>query len=189
MVLVLIGVNVAVFLVMAAMTGTMDWSARTLLAWGGNLGVLSLDDEPWRLVTSQYLHGNVQHIFGNMVLLAITGGYLARMMGRSTFLGVYTVCGVAAATLSAYVHPDVVGIGASGAIAGLVGIIVALWASKRYPVIRGSWVLQTVGINALYSLAPGVDWVAHLGGLAAGLLCGGVMLGVGPRALSGDRAP
>ena len=178
---ILIGVNVAVFLAMAATTGSMDWSARTLFDWGGDYGVVSLHGQAWRLVTSQYLHANVQHILGNMFLLAITGRFLGKLLPGPAFLGVYTVCGVAAAVTSAVVHPTVVGIGASGAIAGLMGVIVVLWASRRRPDIRANWVLQTLGINAVYSLLPGVDWAAHLGGLVAGVVCGVVLLAFVPR--------
>ncbi len=180
MVNILIAVNVAVFLVMAVVTGTVDPSARTMLAWGGDLGRLTLHGEPWRLVSSQYLHLGIQHILGNMFLLAVTGRFLSRLMPAAVILGVYTACGVVAGLASAIAHPYVVGVGASGAIAGLMGVIVVLWASRRHPDIPGAWVLQTLAINAVYSLVPGVDWAAHLGGLLAGLVCGGALLFILP---------
>ena len=174
--ILLIVVNVGVFLLMGASTGEFDWSARTLLAWGGNLGALTFDGQPWRLLTSQYLHANLTHIFGNMALLAITGAYVEAKVGPARLLVVYTLCGIVGALLSAWGDPHVVGVGASGAIAGLVGIMVAFYWSDRGPEISGGWLLQTVGINAAYSLAPNVDWRAHLGGFLAGLFCGAALL-------------
>ena len=172
MLILIILANVGVFLAMAASTGSINWSAYELLSWGGNLGQLSLHGQPWRLLTAQYLHANLQHIFGNMALLAIAGTLVQRKVGPAWFLLLYTLCGVAACLLSAWGNPRTVGIGASGAIAGIVGIIVVLYASDRCPEISGGWVAQTVGINALYSLAPNVDWLAHLGGFVAGLAGG-----------------
>ena len=176
MLYVVIGANTAVFLLMTVITGSMGWSARQLLAWGGNLGELSLHGQWWRLFTATYLHANLQHILGNMVLLAITGTYVSARIGPVWFFLTYTLCGCLASLLSAWGNPAVVSIGASGAIAGVLGIMVAFYASRRFPEIRGSWVAQTVGINALYSFAPNVDGLAHLGGFAAGLTCGAVLL-------------
>ena len=170
------GVNVAVFLSMVAVTGSAGWSAQTLLAWGGNLGLLSLHGQFWRLFTATYLHANFQHILGNMVLLAITGHYVGTRIGPLRFILAYTLCGVMASLLSAWGNPQVVSVGASGAIAGILGIMVAFYASGRCPEISGKWMAQTVGINAVYSLAPNVDWLAHLGGFAAGLVCGAGLL-------------
>ncbi len=160
---------------MAVSTGRTSWGARTLFDWGGNLGELSLHGEPWRLLSGTFLHASPGHILGNMVLLAITGSYLQRRLGPAPFLAAYLACGVLASLLSAYAHPDVVGIGASGAIAGLLGLMVALYLAGRAQDVSGSWIVQTVGINALYSFAPNVDWTAHLGGFVAGLLIGGAV--------------
>ena len=169
--------NVAVFAAMAVTTGQLDWSARQLLAWGGNLGVLSLQQgEWWRLFSAPYLHAGVLHILGNMVLLAITGRAVEGWIGPVRFLLAYTACGAAASALSAAGHPMVVSVGASGAVAGVLAIVVAFYWSGRFPDISGSWIAQTVGINAVYSLAPNVDWLAHLGGFVAGLVIGGAML-------------
>ena len=161
---------------MAAETGRFAWSARTLFNWGGNLGTLSLRTEPWRLITCTFLHANPGHILGNMVLLAITGSFLERRLGSARFLLGYGACGIAASILSAWYHPMVVGIGASGAIAGLLGILIVLYLAGRAREISGAWLTQTVGVNAIYSFVPNVDWTAHLGGLLAGFVVGALFL-------------
>lgn len=182
MTILIILANVGVFLAMGASTGHFDWSGRELLNWGGNLGELSLRHQWWRLLTATYLHANFQHILGNMVLLAIVGSYVEARIGSIRFFLAYTACGVAASALSALGHLNSVGVGASGAVAGVVGIMVVFYWSDRFPEITGRWIAQTVGINALYSLAPNVDALAHLGGFIAGLALGGVLLALAPRA-------
>lgn len=186
MVIILLMANVAVFLAMAGSTGTIDWSAQTLLDWGGNLGSLSLHGAWWRLVTANFLHAGLQHILGNMVLLLIAGRMVESKIGALAFLTVYMICGVAAEALSAAGHPGVVGIGASGAIAGIMGVAVVLAQSRRCPDIDGRWLLQTLALNAVYSLMPSVDWLAHLGGFLAGLVCGVALLVI-PHALGDQR--
>ncbi len=176
MLILVIVVNVLIYGAMAAGSGKLSWSGDELLHWGGNLGELSLHGEPWRLATALFLHASPQHIFGNMALLAIAGAWVEPRIGPVRALSAYVACGLLASLLSAWGHPGVVGVGASGAIAGLVGIIVVFYASSRFPGIRGAWIAQTVGINALYSLAPDVDWLAHLGGFVSGLAAGGVLL-------------
>lgn len=185
MLILVIIANVVVYLIMAATVGDLSFDADTLVGWGGNLGELSLNGQPWRLVTAMYLHAGPMHILGNMVLLSITGMFLELRIGPVRSLAAYTVCGLAGSLLSATAHPDVVSVGASGAIAGLLGIMVAFYLSGRVPEIRGAWIAQTVGVNALYSLAPNVDWAAHAGGFMAGVLVAGGLLAAGlPRPLA-----
>ena len=176
MLLLVMIANLGIYAAMAAATGALSWDAEELLAWGGDLGALSLHGQPWRLLTGTYLHAGPWHIFGNLALLGITGAYVEPRIGSWTSLIVYTLCGLAGSALSAWGHPEVVGIGASGAIAGLLGLVLAFYLSGQHPEVGGRWIAQTVGINALYSLAPDVDWLAHLGGFLAGLACGGALI-------------
>lgn len=182
MLILVIVINVIVYLLMAADRSALSFEAQELLDWGGNLGELSLHGEPWRLLTATFLHASAPHILRNMALLAIAGMFVEARIGPFRVLGAYLACGLAASLLSAWGHPDVVGVGASGAIAALVGIIVVFYASGRFPEIRGTWIAQTVGINAVYSLATSVDWLAHLGGFGCGQVAGGVLLATLPAA-------
>ena len=176
MLILLVMANIVVFALMAASTGEFAWSATTLYAWGGNLGVTSLHGQPWRLLTALFLHAGISHIVGNMLLLAITGSFVERKIGPAPMLAAYLACGLAASLASACTHPGTVSIGASGAIAGLLGIMVAFYASRRMPEIRGAWIAQTVGLNALYSFVPNVDWTAHAAGFVTGLAAGALLL-------------
>ena len=148
------------------------------MQWGGNWGQQTIHGEPWRLLTAMYLHANFTHILGNMMLLAISGAIVNARIGNGRFLLCYTFCGLVGNLVAALGHPDSVGVGASGAIAGVVGIMAVLYFSDRCPGIPGRWLVQVMVINAAYSFAPAVDGLAHLGGFVAGLAAGGLLLAV-----------
>ena len=172
MIVVLLVANIAVYLLMATRTGAVSWGAATLFAWGGNLGEVSLNGEPWRLFTAMFLHASPQHIIGNMILLLVTGSFLERKIGSPRFIAVYLASGLAGSLLTAWEHPQVVSIGASGAIAGLLGAMLTLKLASRAPEVSSAWMWQVIGINAIYSFAPDVDGLAHLGGFVSGLALG-----------------
>jgi membrane associated rhomboid family serine protease len=138
-------------------------------------------------LTYLFLHGDWVHLLVNMVSLAAFGAGVERRVGGATMLSVYLLCGVLAASAHYAIYPtsaDPV-IGASGAIAGLMGGVLRLMREARgaggglagFAIV---WALSTVllGITGL----PGdggaqIAWVAHLGGFAAGLLLFGVFIG------------
>lgn len=168
----LIAVNLVVYGVMALAARDLSFAPRVLLEWGGNLGLVSLHGQPWRLLTATFLHASPMHVLGNMMLLGITGSYVERKTGRLPFAVCYLLCGVAASWASASGHPDVVSIGASGAVAGLLGIVAAFFLTGHGAEINRGWLVQTVALNAVFSLLPHVDWLAHAAGFGAGLACG-----------------
>lgn len=143
--------------------------------------------------TAMFMHSGWVHIGGNMLYLWIFGNNVEDRLGRGPFLLFYLACGVAAAALQAVMSPasTVPTLGASGAIAGVLGAylllypgadiitlipIVFLFEVARVPafIVIGFWfVLQLA--NGLASLSPavaqagGVAWFAHVGGFLAGL--------------------
>ena len=181
----ILALNVLIYAAMAASTGQFSWSARQLLHWGADLGELSLHGQPWRLLTAMFLHASPMHIFGNMTLLAVTGPYVERKIGAIPVLIAYLLCGLVASLFSAIGHPAIVGVGASGAIAGLLGIMVAFYMSGHAPEVSGAWIAQTVGFNAVLSLTAGVDWLAHLGGFGTGITVGVLLPFLLPRLARG----
>lgn len=165
----LIAANVVVFLLMLG--GGEVWSPRFLVGWGGNLGRLTLNGEEWRLVTAMFVHGGVGHIAGNLMCLLAWGGTTEAVVGTVRFLCAYFACGVLASLASASVHPDVVSVGASGAIAGMLGVMVVIWL-KGDGRVSAEDILANIGLNVFISLLPSVDWVGHLAGFGAGLALG-----------------
>ena len=178
---ILVGLNVLVFVAMVA-TGVSFTSPNTdvLLKWGANWGPYSLGAQPWRILTSNYLHIGIIHIFFNMWCLWNLGQLTERILDRWTYIIAYTLCGIGGSLASLWWHPMVVGAGASGAIFGLAGLMITVFyfgslnANKAAirPILRS--LISFAGYNLLIGLAPGIDNSAHIGGLLTGLGLGAV---------------
>jgi rhomboid protease GluP len=189
----IVGLNLLVFAAIVATSATIGVPNNIqLLKWGADFGPLSLDGQPWRILTSNYVHIGIFHIFFNMWCLWDLGRLSERIFGGWTYLIVYTTCGIAGSLASLWLHPMVVGAGASGAIFGLAGaLITALYLGKLpYPgqVLRGMMrsLLTFAGYNLFFgAVVPGIDNSAHIGGLLTGLALGAVL---GPQLMeSPDR--
>ncbi|MBN1485156.1 MAG: rhomboid family intramembrane serine protease [Chloroflexia bacterium] len=200
---ILIAMNVLVYLVEIVLDlggGLNDF----LLRWG----VVPQDvtqsfnlEEAFTFFSSMFLHGGLMHIAGNMLYLWIFGNNVEDEMGRPRFVLFYLLCGVLAGL--AQVLPasssQVPAIGASGAIAGVLGGYLILFPKAKVSTliifgyigrvrelpaiwVLGFWfVLQLLnGVLSLGQFASGgVAWFAHIGGFVAGLLL--VRLFVGRR--------
>ncbi len=149
---------------------------------------------PLDLVTSQFLHGGWGHLIGNMWVLWIFGDNVEDRLGSLRYLWFYLFCGVIAGLVHAYANPlsPVPTIGASGAIAGVMGAYLRFFPRARIVMMiplfflpfffevpafffLGWWFLEQVFQGGLALLAPneafaGVAWWAHVGGFAAGWL-------------------
>jgi membrane associated rhomboid family serine protease len=175
----IVAANVAVWLLTVAL-GASPFSptAQWLLEHGGNLGARTLDGEQWRLFTSMFLHSGVLHLGMNMLGLHGGGRLVERLFGRLGFGAIYLVAGLAGSLATALrPGPGVVSVGASGAIFGVLGAAGAYYALHRDRMDQNTareagGLLLCIGFNVIYGLQlPGIDMLAHLGGLAGGFLC------------------
>jgi membrane associated rhomboid family serine protease len=167
---VLIGVNVAVFLIQLALGSgfrpTDDW----LFQNGALYGPLVADGEWWRLGTAAFLHGNLLHLGLNMLVLWIIGPPLEDYLGHSRYLLLYVVSGLAGSAGALLWSPNAVTVGASGAIWGIMGAAVLLEARRIY--VFGGQAMGLVVLNLVFTfLVPGVSIGGHIGGLVGGALC------------------
>jgi rhomboid protease GluP len=179
----LVGINVAVFAAMV-LTGVSAVAPTTqqLLKWGANWGPFSLGPQPWRMLTSNYVHGGIIHIALNMWCLWNLGYLAERIFDRWTYLFTYTACGLAGSLASLWLHPRVVGVGASGAIFGMAGASIAALYLGRLPIpkqaLRGTLksLVAFAGYNLFFgAVVPGIDNSAHIGGLVTGLALGALL--------------
>jgi rhomboid protease GluP len=180
---VLVGINIAVFVAMALSGVSLaEPTTLQLLKWGANFGPLSLGPQPWRMLTSNYLHIGLIHILFNMWCLWDLGNLAERIFDRWTYVLTYTVCGLAGSLGSLWWHPLVIGAGASGAIFGLAGALIAALYLGRLPIPKQAVqrtlrsLLMFAGYNLFFgAVGAGIDNSAHLGGLAVGLALGAVL--------------
>ena len=138
------------------------------------------DGEVWRLWTVTLLHGSLLHLGFNMYALYLAGPIVERWYGPVRFLVFYLGCAAAGSVSSFVFGGDAPSVGASGAIFGLFGLLLAA-GRLHHPVDRGSRALVSqigmlIVINIVFGFAVrGIDNAAHLGGLAAGLWFGAML--------------
>ncbi len=154
-----------------------------LLDWGANFGPKTVSGgQWWRLGASMFVHIGLIHLAFNMYVLWQAGEFIERLLGNAGFLIVYAVSGTAGALVSIAWHPYVVSAGASGAIFGLYGALLGYLVLRRdsipvevlSPLTKSTLIF--VGYNLVYGvLRTGTDVADHLGGLAAGFVCGLVL--------------
>ena len=143
-------------------------------------------------LTSMFLHGGLTHIIGNMLYLWIFGNNVEDRMGRGRFLVFYLMTGIIASTAQVLAGPNsrIPSIGASGAIAGVLGAYIVLFPRARVQtliflgyflrmaqlpalLVLGFWfVLQLFNGLLAFGMTQmgGVAWFAHIGGFVAGLV-------------------
>ena len=195
----------------AALTRLLnDWAlipANLVAALAGEPGT-DLPRQLATVVSSQFLHGGWIHLIGNMLYLWIFGNNIEDRFGHLPFLGFYLLGGAAAAAAQVAIDPTFDGpvIGASGAIAAVLGAYLVLYPRARVlsvvflgfffqllqvpaVILLGLWfVLQLVsGVASLGPMAGGSDvaFFAHIGGFVFGLVIGGLarVIGGSPGAL------
>jgi membrane associated rhomboid family serine protease/Flp pilus assembly protein TadD len=181
------GINLAVFAGMALSGIAMDPTPRQLIDWGANYGPLTLGGQEWRLLTSMFLHGGLFHIFFNMWCLWDLGALCESLYGHATFAAVYLISGIGASLASVWWHPAVPSVGASGAIFGIVGALIASYYLGEFTMPRFAVAghLRSVLVFAGYALIFGAmsgrtDNAAHIGGLITGLVFGALIARVAP---------
>jgi len=185
---VLLGINLAVFLGMALATGSVvEFSGPDLVRWGGNWGPRTLSGQWVWLVTYMFLHGGIMHIAFNMWCLWDLGALCESLYGRWTFAAIYLLTGIAGGIASVVWNPGVLSVGASGAIFGLAGALIASFYLGEFslPSIAIRSTLRSlvffVGFNVFFgSMFPGIDNACHAGGLIGGLILGALIARIAP---------
>jgi membrane associated rhomboid family serine protease len=138
------------------------------------------------LLTSMFMHGSWMHIIGNMLYLWIFGDQIEDRLGHAKFLVFYLLCGLVAGLAQVFYSADSMlpGLGASGAIAGVLGAYLLRFPRNQVRVlflrsvvavpamlVLGAWiVLQLVSQISVVKGAGGVAYMAHIGGFVAGLV-------------------
>jgi membrane associated rhomboid family serine protease len=149
-------------------------------------GCIAYQHQYWRLITVMFLHASLLHIAFNMYALYLFGFLIEGAFGKARFLAVYFVSGfLAGVTSFVFSDPRIAGVGASGAIFGLLGAWVAYNYRRRGTTFASAqlqWALMLIGINLFLGFAiPNIDNYAHIGGLVSGIAAGASAEGFGPR--------
>lgn len=203
-----IGINILVFVLLQGLGGNDAFSYAFSLvprevtegidvagiipitAEGGRvIGQLQHYETPlpvyFNFLSSMFMHGDIMHIFGNMLFLFIFGDNLENLLGHIRFAAFYIVCGFAAAFAQVFMDPDslIPMLGASGAISGVLGGYLVLFPQRQIRAIIFNFLTTVpafvalglwIGVQLLQGyFAPagqgGVAYAAHIGGFIAGV--------------------
>jgi rhomboid protease GluP len=151
--------------------------------WGDllyNIGVLNLErlvdhGEYYRLITSVFLHADIDHIFGNMIILFLAGQFVEKILGHTRFLILYIFSGIGGSLVSLYFQYTAgdlyTSLGASGAVFGVLGALLVFVILRR-PEVK-EMTVPRVAFYLFYSIYLGfrstnIDNYAHVGGLLVG---------------------
>jgi membrane associated rhomboid family serine protease len=195
---VLIGINVAVYVLGMFGSGAdaVGGRAGELANEGGLIArafyrgelVGVAEGEWYRLLTSGFLHAGLLHLGFNMYALWILGGMIEPAVGRVKFGLIYFVSLLAGSLGALIVEPNVLTVGASGAIYGLMGAALAAQRAQGIDV-RSSGLIGLLVINLLFTFAiPGISIGGHLGGLAGGFVAGFIVADL-PLRVRNDALP
>ena len=167
-------------IVIAVAIQVIGWIARPL--WEELFVAMAMwppgvaDGEWWRMLTVVILHAGLLHVGFNMLITYQLGPQIERELGSWSFLTLFLATAAGGSAFAYFFGPDVPGVGASGAVFGLVGTWLAS-ALRRRSTASGRAMLNQLGGLLLLNAAvpfilPNVAWQAHLGGLLAGFVIG-----------------
>jgi rhomboid protease GluP len=171
--------NLIVFVQLLTGSGALSDPA-TLIAAGGNFGPHTANGEWGRLVTSLFVHAGPLHLLVNTFALVQLGLVLERLLGHAAFAVVYLGAGTFASVVSLHAAPVEVSVGASGAVSGLYGLLLATWMwglLRRSALTIPTGAVKALGPTAvvffLYSALDGsvqstAEWLALAVGFTAG---------------------
>ncbi|HMD01707.1 MAG TPA: rhomboid family intramembrane serine protease [Candidatus Baltobacteraceae bacterium] len=170
---VLIALNVVAY-IWELTTGAMQSDPR-LIAHGALYGPLVVvDHQYWRIVSSAFLHYGLVHISFNMFALYQVGRFVEYALGGPRMLAIYLIAMVGAGISVVLFSYNLPTVGASGAIFGLFGALVAI-GIRLGPRGRGiiGQTLPIIGINLVLGFTiPNISMSAHIGGLLTGFVIG-----------------
>lgn len=173
---ILVAINVLVFLV-CNFTGDTLYSAGSMSVYG-----VIWEKEYGRVLWAMFLHGDASHIFNNMLLLFFMGSMIEKEIGHIRFAVLYFLSGIGGNLFSLLVkvlNQDMYAtIGASGAVFGLDGVLLALvlFSGKKMENVTPARMLLMI-VYSLYNgfVGANIDNAAHVGGLVIGFVAGAIM--------------
>lgn len=179
--IILILINILIFVVLSFMGPTTN--AAFMAEHGAMYPHYVVGEKQfWRLFTCMFLHFGIEHLGANMLSLYIFGERVERTLGKVKYLIMYILSGlggsVASLGMSLLLGTDYVSAGASGAIFGVIGCLLAIVIkdSRRFEYLTRSKIGLLVGYSLFAgATSTGIDNAAHIGGLLTGVLCGLIM--------------
>jgi len=167
---ILVAVTTAVYVYTSIAGGNWLSTSQSMIINYGQVNLLVFNGAYYQLLTSIFIHASIAHLVGNMLFLFIFGLRAEEMFSLPEYLGIYLVGGLVGNLLSLVFGPSFVSVGASGAIFSLFGACVIFTRRSVRQSILGALVYAFFLL--FISAGPGVNDLAHFGGLGFGLVVG-----------------
>lgn len=174
--IILILINTVIFFITAFFSRNIfDINTSVLLVFGAKFGPFISAGEYYRLFTCAFLHGGLFHLLCNMYSLYILGPQINIVFGTHKYIALYIICCFTSSLMSLIFLPNTISVGASGAIFGLMGALIAFAFIERKQLDKHfiSGLLQVLILNLIIGMSmSNIDNYGHIGGLLGGLLVG-----------------
>lgn len=163
-------INIVYFLILELSGATSN--IEEMVRFGAaRADLIFFDHEYFRLVSSMFMHFDIMHIAGNMLMLFLLGERLEHVIGRTNFMIIYLLSGIFSSVFSCiydiYVNDMVVSAGASGAVFGIIGALIYILAVRKR-MVEGlelrSMIFMTVLMLYYGFTSSNVDNIAHIAG-------------------------
>ena len=185
----LIAINIAVFLLYGFRDQDTIW--QVYMDWALVPAEITAGEEYFTFISAMFMHGGLMHLAGNMLFLYVFGDNLEDYLGHLGMIAFYVLSGIAASLAQIVVDPasQIPNVGASGAIAGLMGGYLLLFPKARVDcliifgffvkvvplsamIVLGGWLALQLfsGVGTLGATGGGVAYWAHIGGFAVGII-------------------
>jgi membrane associated rhomboid family serine protease len=163
--------NIVIYGLCFHRSGSVTIPGPLLFQYGAMYQAALVRHEYWRLVANGFLHVDLVHLTTNMICLALWGGPLEKRVGAANFLIIYICSVIGGAVVGNLTHPTAyLAVGASGGTSGILGALFGLWILGKIGV-PASFFVTNIGLNIALTLSVSrIDWRAHIGGFAAGLI-------------------
>ncbi|KAJ5071129.1 rhomboid-like protein [Anaeramoeba ignava] len=153
---------------------------QALIDMGAKDGELMKQGQWYRFFVPMFLHAGFVHLLSNLLFQLTTARLIEKMIGTIRFAIIYLLSGVGSVLMSVLFLPELAGVGASGSLFGILGVLLCELAQNWNDVYRPKTSLFLILLTILLSLGvgllPSIDNFAHLGGLITGSLAGVVLL-------------
>ncbi|RJS81014.1 rhomboid family intramembrane serine protease [Candidatus Bathyarchaeota archaeon] len=167
---ILIALNLAVYVYTSIIGNNFIETSDSVIRVYGQVNALVYEGAYWQLFTAMFIHADLLHLFGNMLFLLIFGLRAEELFSTPEYFLIYLLSGLTGNLLTLLLGPQLVSVGASGAIFGMFGAV-AIYVRRAI----GQSILSALMYAfflLMISWGPNVNFLAHLGGLVAGLLIG-----------------
>jgi len=176
----IIAINIFIYIISSLLSQNIsDMNMEVLSGMGALFGpFVVFKGEWWRLFSAMFLHAGMTHILMNMFSLYLIGRGVEIYFEKKAYIIIYLFSGLLGAMASLYMHPQSLGVGASGAIFGTFGALAGFFLAHKDQIASQSKAFMkdfaiVLGINLVLGLSlPSIDVSAHIGGLVVGFIGG-----------------